>query len=1003
MKKTETKKRNLLKKIMISFLFVSVFCFIAMSSYGQNLSHGFKLIEKRFVKEVNADCYYYEHVKSGAKLLKIASSDDNKTFGITFKTLPNSDNGVAHILEHSVLNGSKNFPVKSPFDFLSKGSLNTFINAFTSRDATMYPFASMNDKDYFNLMYVYLDAVFNPLIYNNKNILKQEGWHYELTDKDAPITYKGVVYNEMKGAMSNPQREFLYQNLKNSFPDNSYGKESGGLPNAITTLTQEQFTNFHKKYYHPENSYIFLYGNANIDKELEFIDSKYLSKYTRTGNKITVIDQKPFLKPKEVTAYYPIMEGDATADKTFIALNFVAGHNTDYSLVSALNIICEVLINQESAPVRLALQKEGIGQDVNAYVQDFNQNLISIYVENANPQDKQKFKTIVINTLKDAIKKGIDKKEIQGIINRNEFQLREGSDAQKGVSYMNQINAGWLFGNNPFIGLEYEKQLTEVKKALNTNYLENIVQKYIISNNNCVLLSLEPKPGLDKENNIKIENELKAYKAKLTSIQIDALVKETNDLIALQKSEDSPEAIATIPMLSLSDVNPKASFFSCDEMNIEGTKVLHHDEFTNGIIYSNLNFDLRVLPKEMISYASLLSELLGMLSTEKYSFGDLNREMNINLGGFHTSINSYLENDDDSKMVPRLTVTSKVMKNNLGKMFEFTIEVILKSKFTDKERLKEILTRLQAQTESSLKSNGYRVAARRLPSYYSNQGMFNELTKGLEFYWFLTDLVKDFDKNYEQITNNLQKVSQLLFVKENLTSSVTCSKSDIDIYNKQLNSFSKVLSAEKPNINSWQFVFEKKNEGILTASKVQYVLAGSDFAKLGYKWNGNMRVLSKILSTDYLHNQVRVIGGAYGCFCDLSLDGMVSIGSYRDPNLKSTIDVYSKIPDFLSSFKADEVTMTRYIIGTISDLDQPLTPEGKGNTAFSYKLRNRTFEKIQKDRDAILSTKPEDIRTYSKMFQDILQQKTMCVYGNSDKIQAEKDGFDKFIKIGVEK
>jgi Zn-dependent M16 (insulinase) family peptidase len=973
-----------------------------MTGYSQTLNHGFKLIEKRFVKEVNADCFYYEHVKSGAKLLKIASTDDNKTFGITFKTLPDSDNGVAHILEHSVLNGSKSFPVKSPFDVLRKGSLNTFMNAFTSRDATSYPFASMNEKDYFNLMYVYLDAVFNPLIYTDTRILKQEGWHYELTDKDSPIIYKGVVFNEMKGAFSSPQRELGYQNLKSTFPDNPYGFESGGLPSAITTLTQTQFVDFHKKYYHPENSYIILYGNADINKELEFIDSKYLSNYTKTGNVISVSDQKPFTSTKYIAAYYPVLDEATTKNQTFLSFNFVTGHNYDYSLGLALNVICEVLINQESAPVRIALQKAGIGQKVSANVQDYNQNQLSIYVQNANASDKQKFEEIVINTLIEEVNKGIDKEEIKGIINRYEFELREGSDAQKGISYMGQIKAGWLFENNPFKGLEYEQQLTEIKKALTTNYLENIVKEYLINNMHRSLVVLEPKPGLEKERNAFVEKELNEYKAKLSTSQIEDLIKETNNLIAFQKSEDTPEALETIPMLSLSDINPKSVFYSCEEKKINGTKLLFHDEYTNDIIYSNLNFDMRVLPKELISYASLLSEILGMMNTEKYTYGDLNKNLNINTGSFNTHINTYLENNDDGKMIPMFVVSSKLMNTKSDKMFELTQEVILKSKFTDTDRLKEVLTRLQSQTEASFKRNGYNVVSRRLPSYYSNEGKFEELTSGLDFYWFLADLVKNYDKNAAQIATSFSKVSKLLFVKENLLTTVTCSKKDIDNYSKSLNSFTTTLYSEKPVLNIWKFDFENKNEGILTASKVQFVLAGYDYKKLGYSWNGNMRVLSQILSSDYLHNKVRVIGGAYGGRCNFGMDGMVVFGSYRDPNLKSTFDVYNGIPEYLNNFKADEKAMARYIIGTISDIDAPFTPQQKGNSAFNYYLRKRTLEDVQNDRNAILSAKPEEIKGYSKMIQDILNKKAVCVFGNTDKINAEKESLNKLIKIEVE-
>ncbi|MEI7596821.1 MAG: insulinase family protein [Bacteroidota bacterium] len=978
---------------------ICTFCVISLSGFGQTLNNGFKLIEKRFVKEVNADCYYYEHVKSGAKLLKIASNDDNKTFGITFKTLPNSDNGVAHILEHSVLNGSKNFPVKSPFDILGKGSLNTFLNAETGRDATAYPFASMNDKDYFNLMYVYLDAVFNPNIYTDPRILKQEGWHYELTNKDSAIVYKGVVYNEMKGAMSNPQRELLYENLKAIFPDNSYGKESGGMPSSIATLTQEQFVNFHKKYYHPENSYIFLYGNADINKELEFIDKNYLSKYTRTGNKIVVEDQKPFAAMKDLSFNYPVMEGAPVDDQTYLTLNYAAGYNTNYALVMALDIIGEVLFNQESAPVRLALQEAGIGQDVFAGAQDFKQNLFTIQVQNANIKDKQKFKDIILKTLRDAVKKGINKEEIQGIINRYEFQFREGSDAQKGISYMDEVKAGWFFNNDPFVGLEYEKQLAEIKKALTSNYLEDIIIKYILNNNHSALVSFEPKPGLDKERNLAIEKELKAYKAKLSPAQINALIKETNDLIAYQKTEDTPEAVATIPMLSLSDINPKPTFYSCEEKNFDGTKVLHYEEFTNGIVYSNMYFNMKVLPKDLIPYASLLSELYTMVNTEKYSFGDLNRNMNIHLGNFSTSLTTFIENNDDDKMIPMFLVSSKMMNNKTDKMYEMALEVLLKSNFADTARLKELLTRQQAQIEASFKRNGYQVVARRLPSYYSNEWMFKELTAGLDYYWFISDLVKDFDKNAMQIVETLNKTAKLLFVKDNLISAVTCDKKDLDIFTNGLAGFAKSLSTQKPIYNTWQFNFENKNEGILTASKVQFVQAGYNFKKLGYIWNGNMRVLNQVLSTDYLHTQIRVIGGAYGGFCSFANNGMVSFSSYRDPNLQSTIDAYNGIPAYLNKFEADEKSMTRYIIGTISEMDTPVTLQQKGERAFTYYFNKRTMEAIQKDRTDILSTKSIDIRNYTKMLQDLVDNKGICVYGNTNKIQSEKSSLNQLIKI----
>ena len=402
--------------------------------YVENETYfGFKLLEKRFVAEVNADCYYFEHEKSGAKLLKIASDDENKTFNIAFNTVPEHDYGTPHIMENSVLNGSESFPVKSPFDVLTKGSLNTFINAMTGSDITTYPVASMNEKDYFNLMYVYLDAVFKPLLHSDPRILKQEGWHYELDDVDGDVVYKGVVYNEMKGAFSNPLRELTYQKNKVLFPDNTYGVSSGGYPSAIPGLTNEYFVNFHKKFYHPSNSHILLYGNADLDKELEFIDSKYLSEYERSTEEVSIPIQKPFDAMKVLEKPYPVPEGADTQDKTYLSLTWVTGQGTDLALVYALDGIAEALVNHESGPLRLAIQEAGIGRNISASLSPGFQNVFEIRVENANSEDKERFKEIVFETMNEVAAEGFDKNTLKGILNRSEFSLREGDNAQKGL------------------------------------------------------------------------------------------------------------------------------------------------------------------------------------------------------------------------------------------------------------------------------------------------------------------------------------------------------------------------------------------------------------------------------------------------------------------------------------------------------------------------------------------------------------------------------------------
>ncbi len=961
--------------------------------------HGFKLVDKRFVEEVNAACYYFAHEKSSARLLKIAADDPNKTFSIAFKTIPQSDCGTPHIMEHSVLNGSENFPVKSPFDVLTKGSLNTFLNAMTGSDITIYPVASMNDKDYFNLMHVYLDAVLNPLIYKDPRILKQEGWHHEMASIDGDVVYKGVVYNEMKGAFSSPTRELDFQIYKNLFPDNGYGYSSGGYPDAIPDLTYEAFLDFHKTYYHPDNSYIFLYGNADLDKELAFINEKYLYNYTKSGNDISIKLQKPFKKMKAHKAFYPVSEGSDTKEQTYLALNWVAGLNTDRAMVMGLHVLRDVLVGQESAPIRLALQEAGIGKDVYGSVDDNKQTVFQIVVQNANAEDKDTFYEIVTKTLQDVVEKGLDKKAIEGTINRMEFRLREGDDAHKGLTYNFQALSGWFFAQDPFLSLEYEKPLAKVKKALTTDYLESLISKYLLDNPHSLLMVLEPDPELQKENNQKVEAELAAFKAGLSAEEKEALVKETQALIDYQKREDTEEALATIPLLELSDINPKAEWYAIEETKAGKTPVLHYDTFTNNVIYSNLYFDVRVLPEALIPYAALLAEVLGNMNTENYTYGDLDIALNIHTGSFSTSLTTFLEDNKDENLIPKFVLSSKAVNDKLDKQFELINEILIHTKLDDTDRLKDVLIRHQSRLDSRVQRNGYYYSAWRLESYYNKEGYFDEKTRGLNYYWFVTGLTDKFDEKEAEIKEKLIQTAALLFNRDNLIAGVTCSANDLKAVKKSVVSLSENMNSRNVNFENWQFDLETKNEGLLTASKVQYVLQGYNFKKLGYEWNGKMRVLNQVLSREYLQNKIRVIGGAYGGFASLTSAGNVYFASYRDPNLSETLDNYDGSVSYIQDFDADEDEMTRFIIGTISRMDRPLTPSQQGNLAIQRYFHKTQKERVQKDREEVLAATPEDIQGFAKFIQDILNQENYCVYGNESKIQEEKDLFKALVQV----
>lgn len=961
--------------------------------------YGFTLVEKKFVEEVNAECLLFKHDKSGARLLKIAADDPNKLFNVAFKTAPETDYGTPHIMEHSVLNGSKNFPVKSPFDVLAKGSLNTFLNAMTGSDITTYPVASMNDKDYFNLMHVYLDAVFNPLIYDDPKILQQEGWHHELESVDGDVVYKGVVYNEMKGAYSSPRRELSYEANKILFPDNTYGVASGGYPTEIPKLTYEHFINFHKKFYHPNNSYILLYGNADLNKELEFIDAEYLSKYEHSTSKVEIPLQKPFDAMKEAEGTYPVPEGAPTEDQTFLSLSFVVGQSTDRALAMTFDVLSEALVNHESAPVRLALQEAGIGRDVSAYFSEAKQNTFQITVQNANPGDKELFKETVFNTMKKVSVEGFDKKMIEGILNRMEFNLREGNTPQKGLMYAMQNYQGWFFADDPFLGLEFEKPLAEAKKALETNVLETNITEHLLNNPHALLMVLKPEPGLQAKIDAETKAELMAFQQSLSKEDKEKLVEETKELIEHQKREDTPEALATIPMLELTDISKDIEWFGVDEKAVSDVPVLHYNEFTNHILYSNLYFDMRALPKELVPYGELLTSLLGKLNTKNYTFGELDNQLNIHTGGFNTYSTTYLENQSDDMLIPKFVVSAKATAEKSDKLFELTLEIINKSVFSDTDRLKELIARHQARVDSDIKNNGLNYAMNRLRSYYSKAGKYDEWTSGLEYYRFVTDLADNFDKKSDEIVVNLEKAASLLFNKNNLISGITCDEKDFNSYQPGLENFVAGLANTPVNMNEWEMDFEKKNEGLLSASKVQYVVKGYNFKKLGFDYNGKMRVLNQVLSRDWLQNQVRVIGGAYGGFCGFSPSGNVYFASYRDPNLAETIENYDKTPGFLENFNADEKEMTRFIIGTVSNMDQPRTASQKGNTAFNYYFNKITPEELKAERNAVLSTTAEDIREMKDMVQKVLDQDAICVYGNDEKVKENADLFGELVSI----
>jgi presequence protease len=990
-------KKTLMQSIFAICLFMSI-SYTAMAQQNK-LNHGFRLIDKKFVREVNAECYLFEHVKSGARVLKIAAPDHNKTFCIAFHTIPESDAGTPHILEHSVLNGSEHYPVKSPFDIIVKSSLKTFVNAFTGKDMTYYPAASMNEKDYFNLMQIYLDAVYKPLIYKDERIFKQEGWHYELNGPDDPLVYRGIVYGEMKGAYSNPSRYVTYYMFKNLFPDNGYGFESGGFPQAIPGLSWEEFKNYHTKYYHPDNSYIILYGDADLDKELALINDHYLSGYSKSNQPVSTTPQPPFAEMKRLREYYPAMEGKGTEKQTFLSLSFVFGEGKDQLTSEGISLLANLLVSGESAPVRLALQKAGIGSDVSAGVTSYSQNVLQIQVRNADASQADDFYRIVMQCFKEAALQGIDTGRMEGLINRYEFSLREDNDAQKGLSLIQKVLPLFIYDNNPMAALTWEERISRLRSGLKTGWYSELLQKNIIANPHSLLLTVEPKPGMDARQNQEVDQKLAQYRESLSPDAVRELIRETHELIAYQNRDDDPAAKATLPTLSKSDINPKTTFHQAQSLKEDGIPVLHYETFTNKVLYTNLYFDLRVLSPEDLPYASLLTELFSAMNTSGYSFALLDEELNKQTGGFYTYLNRYLENNDDSRIRPFFVTSVKATAENADKMFNLSEEILLRSLFNDPERIKTLIARHLSQLEASLKADGSTISSTRLRSYYSVDGIFDEITQGYDYYTFIHHLNQNLDDSMSGLISRLTGIAKKIFTRENLMVGITCSKEDYPLFVKHLTRFAGNLPVGKPVYQTWVMIPEVRNEGFLTSSRVQYVNMGGNFRKLGYSWNGSMLVLNQIVSRDWLNQQIRVVGGAYGGYSTISSNGNISMVSYRDPNLTETYENFRATAAFLKNFEADETGMTQYIIGTIARLDQPLRTSQQGERAFYNFFTGLKEADYQKERDEVMGTTSTMIRSYADMISKVVKQNMHCTYGNAEKLEGSKEYFGVLLKI----
>ncbi len=957
----------------------------------------YKVLKQEDVKEMNGTAYLLEHEKTKARVLYVKNDDKNKVFYIGFRTPPKNDTGVAHITEHSVLCGSLKFPAKDPFVELAKGSLNTFLNAMTYPDKTVYPIASVNDKDYHNLMDVYLDAVFNPNTYKNEKIMRQEGWHYHLENENDELTYNGVVYNEMKGAYSSPEQMLMQEIQKSLFPDNTYGCDSGGDPKSIPELTYEEFLDFHRTYYHPSNSYIYLYGDVDAEKELAFIDEEYLSHYEYLSVDSEIAEQPAFDSVKDIVVQYPISDSDDEEENTYLSYNVVVGKSADRTLNLAFSILDYALVDVPGAPIKKALVDAGISNDVfSSYEESLKQPAYSIVAKGCRKEDKERFVSIINDTLSDIVEKGFDEKVLKGAINHFEFKLKEANYGRypKGLMYGLTVFNSWLYDEEqPFTYLKYNESFDFLKDRIGTEYFTDLIKTYILENNHKAVVTGVPKKGLNKDNDEELAKKLKAYKESLSADEIAKLVADTNELLAYQAEPSTIEELEKIPMLKREDIGKEAFKIRNKELNVAGFKVVNHQVPSNGIAYVGYYFMLDKVPLSKLPYVVLLANIFKEVDTEKHSYGELANEIDIISGGIGFSTNVIPSLKAESGYRLYFAAKTKTLVENLPETLALVEEILFDSDITNKKRVKELISEINSQMKMDISENGHAAMAGRVLSYLSEGAYVKEIMEGIGFYEFINALNKNFDESYESICRNLKEVLHIFTKPENLVISYTGTEDITEELETALISLDKRLNKDTSDEGRQEIQLSAKNEGFMTASKIQYAALGGNYRTAGLEYTGALSVLQIIFSYDYLWLNVRVQGGAYGCMCSFNRTGDSYFTSYRDPNLSRTYEVYRGAVDYVKNFSVSDRDMLKYIIGAIAKLDTPLTPSSEGSFCFTCYLLGIDNEQLQKDRDEILSCDVETIRSLAPYIEAILEGNYVAALGNEEVIKKEADIF----------
>ncbi len=958
------------------------------------LTHGFELLREQDVPDINVKARLYRHAKSGAQLLSLITDDENKVFGIAFTTPPDDSSGLPHILEHSVLCGSRKYPVKEPFIELAKSSLNTFLNAMTYPDRTIYPVASQNTKDLYNLIDVYLDAVFYPNI--SRWTLMQEGWHYELEAPDQPLHYRGVVFNEMKGAYSSPDNVLGRVVQQTLLPDTVYGVDSGGDPEVIPTLTFEKFKAFHERYYHPSNARIFFYGNDDPEERLRYLDG-WLSAFDRTDIHVEIPTQPRFAAPRRIVERYQPGEGEA-AQKCFVTVNWLLTEETDPELTMALDILDHLLVGNTAAPLRKALIDSGLGENITAsgIEGDVREAFFSVGLRGVAQENVDKVEALILDTVAQLARDGFNEEQIEASVNTLEFRLREANfgNFPRGIAYMIAALRTWTYGGDPLMPLMFEKPLQAIKDRLAKGepVFTELLRRFFVENPHRTTVILMPDAHLGAEMEQRERARLDQARAAMSDADLQRVIAETHELERRQLTPDNPEDLAKIPTLTLSDLPRQVQSIPTDAESREGVTLLHHDLFTNGIVYLDLAFDLRHLPAHLVPFAGLIGRVLLQMGTAKEDFVQVIRRIGRKTGGISTGLltaHSRTDNPDAS----RFTMHGKCTVAQFNDMLDILRDVLLTAKLDNRERFKQLVLENKASIEASLTASGHGYVNARLRSHFSPLGWFSEQAGGVSQLFFLRELAQRIENDWEGVLAQLHAVREALIRRNALVVNVTLDAANWDRLRDRLWDFVQALpDGASPTPAHWETADLPTHEALTVPAQVNYVGKGANLYDLGLKLHGSWLAVQNWLNTGYLWERVRMQGGAYGGFCTLDIrSGMFSYLSYRDPNLSATLANYDSVGAHLREHQPDSREVERTIIGVIGDMDAYMLPDAKGYTAMVRWLLGETDALRQQLRDEVLATTPADFVRFAEAADAVAAQGHIVVMGSQQAIEKAAD------------